>query len=101
MSLKGVELQIAIPKTFDAGKIAEQLQQQSNISQANAQAAAERQLEKNRETVLQSSEASRLDSNNPNKQPKNGQDKDQNEQEKQEKKDSKHPFKGNFVDFSG
>ncbi len=27
MSLKGVELQIAIPKTFDAGKVAEQHQQ--------------------------------------------------------------------------
>ena len=33
MSLKVVELQIAIPKTFDAGKVAEQLQQQSAVNQ--------------------------------------------------------------------
>ena len=36
MSLKGIELQIAIPKTFDAGKIAEQKQQQSQLNQDHA-----------------------------------------------------------------
>ena len=38
MSLKGIELQIAIPKTFDAGKIAEQKHQQTqlNIDHANS-----------------------------------------------------------------
>lgn len=46
MSLKLAELQIAIPKTFDAGKIADQIQQQGAISQSNAQAASEKQLEK-------------------------------------------------------
>ena len=34
MSLKLAELQIAIPKTFDAGKIADQIQQQGAISQS-------------------------------------------------------------------
>lgn len=46
MSLKLAELQIAIPKTFDAGKVADQIQQQSAINQSNAQAASEKQLEK-------------------------------------------------------
>ena len=32
MSLKGIELQIAIPKTFDAGKIAEQKHQQTQLN---------------------------------------------------------------------
>ena len=36
MSLKGIELQIAIPKTFDAGKIAEQKHQQSQLNQDQA-----------------------------------------------------------------
>ena len=58
MSLKLAELQIAIPKTFDAGKIADQIQQQSAISQSNAQAASEKQLEKNRETVTSSKKIS-------------------------------------------
>jgi len=99
MSLKGVELQIAIPKTFDAGKVAEQLQQQNNISQANAQAATERQLEKNRETVLQSSESAKLDEHDPRNQ--QGQQQQKRNKKKQQQKNSKHPFKGNFVDFSG
>ena len=38
MSLKGIELQIAIPKTFEAGKISEQKQQQSQLDQDQAQA---------------------------------------------------------------
>ena len=52
MSLKGLELQIAIPKTFDAGKIAEQKQQQSQLNQDFANALTERQTTKTRETVL-------------------------------------------------
>ena len=52
MSLKGIELQIAIPKTFDAGKIAEQKQQQSQLNQDLANALTDRQALKNRETVL-------------------------------------------------
>lgn len=36
MSLKGVELQIAIPKTFEAGKMVDQAQQQVLAQQAHA-----------------------------------------------------------------
>lgn len=100
MSLKGVELQIAIPKTFDAGKVAEQLQQQSSVNQANAQAASERQLEKNRETVTKSentAEAALEDS----KQEREEQERKKREKREKELKEIKHPFKGNFVDFSG
>lgn len=100
MSLKGVELQIAIPKTFDAGKVAEQLQQQSSVNQANAQAASERQLEKNRETVTKSentAEAALEDS----KQDREEQERKKREKREKEMKEIKHPFKGNFVDFSG
>ena len=56
MSLKGIELQIAIPKTFDAGKIAEQKQQQTQLNQDHANALMERQTVKNRETVLETEE---------------------------------------------
>ncbi|WP_144509231.1 RNA polymerase subunit sigma [Bacillus sp. FJAT-22090] len=100
MSLKGVELQIAIPKTFDAGKVADQLQQQSSVNQANAQAASERQLEKNRETVTEAkntAEASLTDSQKQQEE----QERKKREKKEQEMKEIKHPFKGNFVDFSG
>lgn len=46
MSLKGVELQIAIPKTVDAGKIAEQHQQNVVQQQYHANDALNREIEK-------------------------------------------------------
>ncbi len=61
MSLKGIELQIAIPKTFDAGKIAEQKQQQSQLNQDLANALTERQTMKTRETVLETEEYAKTD----------------------------------------
>lgn len=100
MSLKGVELQIAIPKTFDAGKVAEQLQQQSSVNQANAQAASDRQLEKNRETVLESNHTTEADLENKEREQAE-QERKKREKKEQEMNKAKHPFKGNFVDFSG
>ncbi|WP_419958215.1 RNA polymerase subunit sigma [Psychrobacillus psychrotolerans] len=100
MSLKLAELQIAIPKTFDAGKIADQIQQQGAISQSNAQAASEKQLEKNRETVIKSSETSETSSQDEEKE-RMEHERQNREKKEQELKETKHPFKGNFVDFSG
>ncbi|QUG41110.1 RNA polymerase subunit sigma [Psychrobacillus sp. INOP01] len=99
MSLKLAELQIAIPKTFDAGKVADQIQQQSAIHQSNAQAASERQLEKNRETVTKSNEASETSSEEERE--RTEQERQNREKREREIKETKHPFKGNFVDFSG
>lgn len=99
MSLKGIELQIAIPKTFEAGKVAEQKQQQSQLSQDNASLLTERQALKNKETVLESQEYAKMDAD--------GKSNEQNEQThdeketKEEGKKSRHPYKGSFVDFSG
>lgn len=59
MSLKGIELQIAIPKTFDAGKIAEQKHQQTQLNLDHANSLMERQALKGKETVLESEEAAK------------------------------------------
>jgi len=100
MSLKLAELQIAIPKTFDAGKVADQIQQQGAISQANAQAASEKLLEQNRETVTKSTETSETSSQEEEKE-RREQERQLREKREREIKETKHPFKGNFVDFSG
>ena len=100
MSLKLAELQIAIPKTFDAGKIADQIQQQSAINQSNAQAASERQLEKNRETVTKSNETAETSSQEGERE-RAEQERQNREKREKEIKETNHPFKGNFVDFSG
>ena len=51
MSLKGVELQIAIPKTVDAGKLAEQHQHNVIQHQHNANEALKRELVRKQLTV--------------------------------------------------
>lgn len=104
MSLKGLELQIAIPKTFDAGKIAEQKLQRSQIAQDNASALMDKQAEKNKETVLEAHESAELD---PNRKHRDGQQDDDDDDEQngkrndEGKKKTEHPYKGSFVDFSG
>ena len=51
MSLKGLELQIAIPKTFDAGKMADQRQQNTILQQMHANDALNKELERKQLSV--------------------------------------------------
>lgn len=102
MSLKGVELQIAIPKTFDAGKMADQAAQLNLGNQAASAEAMNRQLERNRSTVTTSEKTEEIHSDenqNQNQEFEEQHEKDNNKNESQV--EVKHPYKGNFVDFSG
>lgn len=100
MSLKGVELQIAIPKTFEAGKIAEQHQQNNLQQQLNAHEELKKQLIKRQSSVNESESTDTVTSDGEQ------QDSSKESSEQKSKKESKkekehHPFKGNFVDYSG
>lgn len=97
MSLKGVELQIAIPKTVDAGKIAEQKQQRAQLMQDQANVQMERMTEKNKETVMNAAESAKT---NRHKQQHNDQHQDEEHRDNEENKKTRHPYKGTFVDFS-
>lgn len=99
MSLRGIELQIAIPKTFDAGKVAEQKQQQSQLNQDLANMLTERQALKNRETVLESEKLAKTGEDKNNRENSDG--RDEKEHNKEEGKKTVHPYKGSFVDFTG
>ncbi|MBE1553437.1 RNA polymerase subunit sigma [Sporosarcina limicola] len=99
MSLKGIELQIAIPKTFEAGKIAEQKQQQSQLNQDHANTLTDRQTLKNRETVLESEKYAEMDADR--KKHEEQQSEERERREKEEEKKTVHPYKGSFVDFTG
>lgn len=100
MSLKGVELQIAIPKTFDAGKLADQKQQRVQVMQDHANLQTEQQVEKDKATVLETEHYKEISDDD-------GEEAQQQKQEEQAKRNdekkekSKHPYKGSFVDFSG
>ncbi|WP_342512579.1 RNA polymerase subunit sigma [Sporosarcina sp. FSL K6-1522] len=100
MSLKAIELQIAIPKTFDAGKIAEQKQQQSQLSQDLANNLTEKQMLKNRETVLESEKYAALDADGEQRKEQQLAE-EQERRQKEEEKKTVHPYKGSFVDFTG
>ena len=99
MSLKGIELQIAIPKTFDAGKIAEQKHQQTQLNLDHANSLMERQALKGKETVLESEEAAKTDADGHRQEQDQLQDGDH--QQNEEEKKTVHPYKGAFVDFTG
>lgn len=101
MSLKNVELQIAIPKTYEAGKMADNAQQYVNGNQQMAQMATEKQAQRNLTTVLETEDTSTIGDEHPDKRKQ-----EQHLQAKKGKQQSKehaaqHPFKGNFFDFSG
>lgn len=106
MSLKSIELQIAIPKTFDAGKQQSQIQQQINAGQDLANEALKEQTEKNHTLLLEAANLKELRSEDERDQAGKHSKQSQNEHEDEEihtKKNNqaKHPFKGNFIDFSG
>jgi predicted ribosome quality control (RQC) complex YloA/Tae2 family protein len=103
MSLKGVELQIAIPKTFDAGKMADQRQQAVLQQQMHATEEAKREFEKKRTVVIETDNLGEIredDERQAADQQANDKRK-KNKEQAMEKVKAQHPFKGNFFDFSG
>ncbi len=100
MSLKALELQIALPKTFEAGKLQEQTQQQVNNAQVFANQALQKQIEKNRTTVLESDHTTEVKDEHSNKK-ENKKKQSQNKNTVSSNNEQiQHPFKGHFVDFS-
>lgn len=101
MSLKGVELQIAIPKTFDAGKIADQQHQNNILQQMHANEALKREIERKQKAVNDTDELNAITEDEYRDETAPRQQQGQNKQSKEEKGDTHHPFKGNLFDFSG
>ncbi|MEK4424454.1 RNA polymerase subunit sigma [Solibacillus sp. FSL K6-1523] len=103
MSLKGVELQIAIPKTFDAGKMADQHHQRTINQQLDANEALKREIERKQLAVNTSEGMDAIDEEDENDASNNGQTSNGKNKKKkqQQEQDVHHPFKGNLFDFSG
>lgn len=103
MSLKAVELQIAIPKTFDAGKIADQHNQNIIHQQMHANEAAKREFERSKTIVNETEDlhAIRDDEESQTGEQDEGQGNKKNNDKNADKVKVQHPFKGNFFDFSG
>ena len=102
MSLKAVELQIAIPKTFDAGKMADNHQQNVIGQQMNANEALKKENERKHLSVNESEDLDAIN-DEENRGQHEGQHARDNKNRKilMKEKPAKHPFKGNLFDYSG
>ncbi|MDN4494270.1 RNA polymerase subunit sigma [Ureibacillus aquaedulcis] len=100
MSLKALELQIAIPKTFDAGKMADQHQQNVIGQQIDANEALKKELKKKQLQVSDTEKTDKI-TNEKEKQQNHEENLPDEDKPHQEEKEAQHPFKGNFIDFSG
>ncbi len=106
MSLKAIEMQIAIPRTQDAGKIQEQLQQRSQIQLDHAAHEVQKEVEKKEHSVVKEERKSPVQLNaqegNPDKGPFSTQTKKKKKDEKKPASSSQqHPYKGQSIDYSG
>lgn len=93
MSLKLIELQVALPRTYDAGKIQEQMQQRGAINQNQIAQAGQKEDIKKRKQVLES--------NKSNKSDLQKEDNEQKNHETKHTKQEKHPFIGTYLDIEG
>ncbi|MBP3038384.1 hypothetical protein J9303_02540 [Bacillaceae bacterium Marseille-Q3522] len=104
MSLKSVEMQVALPRTQEIGKIQEQLQQRGQIMQAHANESVEKDVVKKRTSVTKEEETKEA------KWEHNQSSRHRQQEHEQKKQKSRqiarnhyenHPYKGHKIDFSG
>lgn len=103
MSLKAIEMQIALPRTHDAGKIQEQLQQRGQHLQEHAAQSVTKEDDLKRNTVVKNNQKqeARLnkDGSQSSQQQQKGRDDDQSKDEHPVV--PHHPYKGKVIDYSG
>ncbi|SHN16494.1 hypothetical protein [Gracilibacillus kekensis] len=101
MSWKAVEMQVALPRTQDAGKIQDQMQQQGRIDQNQlAQKLANDELRK-RKQVLEQEASEKLKNDKKRSGANDPETNHSMEKTDQQHPQYKHPYLGNRVDFSG
>ncbi|RXI97982.1 hypothetical protein DS745_16665 [Anaerobacillus alkaliphilus] len=107
MSLRAIELQVAIPRTQSVGKIQDQLQQRGQVMQDHLGLEQKKDDDHKRKQVLETSETDkkRLSNDDESNQGQKNDQRKNKENKSNEKHQNaavaKHPYKGNFIDFSG
>lgn len=105
MSLKAIEMQIALPRTMDAGKMQEQLQQRGQTLNDVATERTHKEEEQKRKTVIKQEQKSNVrlsqEEQGNRKNPDEDRSKEKAKSCKEIEKKEKHPYKGSRIDFSG
>jgi hypothetical protein len=101
MSLKLIEMQVALPRMQDASKIQEQLQQRGQMMNDQAARAVQKQEEKDRKSVVK--KHSRLEAGwQKERRPDSGGTLPKKAREEgDEAVNQSHPYKGTSIDYSG
>ncbi|MBS4189257.1 hypothetical protein KHA94_03355 [Bacillus sp. FJAT-49705] len=105
MSLKSIEMQVALPRTVEVGKIQEQLQQRGQNMNDFAAERIQKEEIQNRNTVTKQEQKEKVNLSNDNrKNDENSRENDNHQENKNKtilKKKETHPYKGNLIDYSG
>ena len=103
MSLKSIEMQIALPRTMEAGKIQEQLQQRGQNINDFATERTHKEEKQQRETVIKHEQKANVKLMQDESNGSNGDSKENPPKKKSSKsvEKEKHPYKGNIIDYSG
>ncbi|MCD8501536.1 MAG: hypothetical protein LRY71_07520 [Bacillaceae bacterium] len=107
MSLKAIEMQVALPRTQTAGKIQDQLQQRGQVSQGHLATQQEKadELKRTKITDAEKTQNKRLNNDDVSSGKQHSFTRDtpkkNDKDNKQQEIFAKHPYKGNYVDFSG
>ncbi|TKC18681.1 hypothetical protein [Robertmurraya kyonggiensis] len=100
MSLKAIEMQVALPRTLDAQKLQEQMQQRGQLQTDFATDNVKKEDIKKEQTVLKQEQKDiarfQKERNQDQHSGEHGEKKEKHHQKKE-----KHPYKGTHVDFSG
>ncbi|CAH0346164.1 hypothetical protein [Bacillus sp. CECT 9360] len=104
MSLKAIELQVALPRTHDAGKIQEQWQQKDQLAHHHAANEVHKDDEKKRTAVIKQEQKEKLSLHKDGEGA--GQEGNQRQPRKKKTMDARqkkyqHPYKGISIDYSG
>ncbi|PLR97252.1 hypothetical protein [Bacillus sp. T33-2] len=102
MSLKSIEMQVALPRTHEAGKIQEQIQQRGQHIQEHAAQSVQKEDDQKRNTVYkheQKKEAGLNQDQSPGHH--HGSNQERKQKEPARSRQEPHPYKGKIIDYSG
>ena len=100
MSLKAIELQVALPRTQEIGKVQEQLQQRSQLIHDLAAREMQKEMKKQETTVLKNQPKGNVNVQQEGSSKQHQQFQEQAPKKEEESKMS-HPYKGITIDYSG
>lgn len=101
MSLKSIEMQVALPRTVDAGKISEQIQQRGQIISAQANEEMQKKIERDSQSVNELAQKDHLSLKDQESDQQNQSRKHYEDPKRKNETKAKHPYKGKTIDYSG